>query len=189
MTNCTISGNTANYGGGVYISGGFSIIKNTIIWGNTPNENSINSSATVIYSDVADFSGTGEGNIDSDPLYLGSGNYHLSSDSPCIDKGTSSGAPNTDIEGTPRPQGNGYDMGAYEFFVLPPCPDCSGEDVKITGVNFPCRTCECIGKKSITIGPNVTITKDAKVTFKAPIMNVKPGFYAEPGAVVDMRQD
>ena len=40
---------------------------------------------------------------------------HLSATSPCIDTGTDVGAPPDDIEGTPRPQGSFYDMGAYEY--------------------------------------------------------------------------
>ena len=67
------------------------------------------------YSDISGYSGTGTGNIDQNPLFLGGGNYELSSNSPCIDTGTAEGAPDTDIEGNPRPRGAGYDMGAYEF--------------------------------------------------------------------------
>jgi Ca2+-binding RTX toxin-like protein len=40
--------------------------------------------------------------------------YHLSSTSPAIDKGTSTNAPTYDLEGHARPAGNGYDIGAYE---------------------------------------------------------------------------
>jgi parallel beta-helix repeat protein len=56
----------------------------------------------------------GEGNISQDPLFINN-NYLLSDSSPCIDSGTSLDAPATDIRGTIRPQGGGYDMGAYEF--------------------------------------------------------------------------
>jgi hypothetical protein len=45
----------------------------------------------------------------------GTGDFHLKSTSPAIDKGTSSSAPKTDIDNTPRPQGAGIDIGAYEF--------------------------------------------------------------------------
>lgn len=43
------------------------------------------------------------------------GDYHLVIGSPAIDAGTSSSAPSTDIEGASRPQGAGYDIGAYEY--------------------------------------------------------------------------
>ncbi|MBI2506193.1 MAG: right-handed parallel beta-helix repeat-containing protein [Candidatus Latescibacteria bacterium] len=45
----------------------------------------------------------------------GTGDYHLASGSPCIDAGTDLGAPATDLDGNPRPQGAGYDIGPYEF--------------------------------------------------------------------------
>jgi hypothetical protein len=44
----------------------------------------------------------------------GSGNYHLAPGSAAIDAGTATGAPTTDIDGTPRPQGNAVDIGPYE---------------------------------------------------------------------------
>jgi len=56
-----------------------------------------------------------------DPLFVDmiNGNYRLQPESPCIDAGTSAGAPGDDIEGVTRPQGAGYDMGAYEFGGTP----------------------------------------------------------------------
>jgi len=41
--------------------------------------------------------------------------YHLTATSPCIDAGTSEGAPVTDFDGNTRPVGNGWDIGAYEY--------------------------------------------------------------------------
>ncbi len=41
--------------------------------------------------------------------------YHLTETSPCIDAGTSEGAPLTDFDGNTRPIGNGWDIGAYEY--------------------------------------------------------------------------
>ena len=46
---------------------------------------------------------------------LAAGDYHLAASSPCIDAGTPAGAPATDLEGALRPQGAGYDLGAYEY--------------------------------------------------------------------------
>jgi hypothetical protein len=43
----------------------------------------------------------------------GTGDYHLAPGSPCIDAGTSQGAPAQDYAGAPRPQGAGLDIGPY----------------------------------------------------------------------------
>ncbi|HEY4238601.1 MAG TPA: choice-of-anchor Q domain-containing protein [Kofleriaceae bacterium] len=51
----------------------------------------------------------------SDPQFVDENarDYHLMSSSPAIDLSTA--GPATDIEGTSRPQGSGYDLGAYEY--------------------------------------------------------------------------
>jgi parallel beta-helix repeat protein len=62
----------------------------------------------------------GTGSMSSDPLYA---SYELQAGSPCIDAIPSSGAGDTateDIEGNPRPQGDGHDMGCYENPVIIP---------------------------------------------------------------------
>lgn len=41
-------------------------------------------------------------------------NFHLLETSLAVDNGTSAGAPSEDYEGNPRPQGEEYDIGAYE---------------------------------------------------------------------------
>ncbi len=62
----------------------------------------------------------GNGNISADPDFINPSwggeiyDYHLDGDSPCIDSGTATNAPGSDIEGTFRPKGSGYDMGVYE---------------------------------------------------------------------------
>lgn len=52
------------------------------------------------------------------------GNFHLSSTSPCIDTGNSALVPSFDFDDVNRPQGAGYDIGAYEFlsgyYTTPP---------------------------------------------------------------------
>jgi hypothetical protein len=42
---------------------------------------------------------------------------HLVAGAAAIDTGSPDLAPNIDVEGRPRPQGAGYDLGAYEFPV------------------------------------------------------------------------
>lgn len=68
-------------------------------------------------SQVGEF---GTGNIYDDPRFVlpafgSTGDYHLQRGSPAIDAGTSAGAPHIDLEVRQRPQGKGYDIGAYEF--------------------------------------------------------------------------
>jgi hypothetical protein len=65
------------------------------------------------------YSGTafaGEGCFSEDPLFVGGKHHdlHLKSSSPCIDRGLEAGV-FVDIEGDPRPYGNGYDIGADEW--------------------------------------------------------------------------
>ncbi|HKZ54032.1 MAG TPA: right-handed parallel beta-helix repeat-containing protein [Anaerolineales bacterium] len=43
------------------------------------------------------------------------GDFHLTASSPAIDVGSPQDTPSTDLEGVRRPQGAGYDIGAYEF--------------------------------------------------------------------------
>ncbi|MDZ7832997.1 MAG: right-handed parallel beta-helix repeat-containing protein [Desulfobacterales bacterium] len=63
---------------------------------------------------------------DNDPLAGGDSDYHLSPSSPVIDEGIASDAtfnltaPSDDLDGTSRPQGMGYDLGAYEYLVTTP---------------------------------------------------------------------
>ncbi|MCK5797458.1 MAG: IPT/TIG domain-containing protein [Deltaproteobacteria bacterium] len=59
--------------------------------------------------------------IPGDPRFVNaaSHDYHLSAGSPAIDTGAKASVP-VDRDGVPRPQGAGFDVGAYEF--LPPKP-------------------------------------------------------------------
>jgi hypothetical protein len=54
--------------------------------------------------------------VNKDPLFVspGADDYHLLADSPAIDAGLNVGVIN-DLDGNLRPQGSGYDIGAYEF--------------------------------------------------------------------------
>ncbi|MCK4311618.1 MAG: right-handed parallel beta-helix repeat-containing protein, partial [Candidatus Cloacimonetes bacterium] len=152
IINNTISNNTATYqGGGIsitYISSPITI--NTILWGNEANlsGNEIyirhyDCEPEFYYCDIqgglnafgygqgVSFNGVYENNLDSDPLFLGSGEnpYSLLEYSPCIDAGipdtTGLNLPPWDIIGNFRiwdGDNNGsaiIDMGAYEFGAPP----------------------------------------------------------------------
>ncbi|MCH7772450.1 MAG: T9SS type A sorting domain-containing protein [Bacteroidetes bacterium] len=64
----------------------------------------------------------GSNAITSDPLFTNPSNrdFTLLAGSPAIDAGTALGSPyNVDKNGSPRPLGNGWDMGAYENYSGP----------------------------------------------------------------------
>ena len=58
--------------------------------------------------------------IYANPLYVNSGsfNFNIQSTSPAINAGNTIAEIMYDIEGTPRPQGSAYDIGAFEFNTL-----------------------------------------------------------------------
>jgi hypothetical protein len=68
------------------------------------------------------------------------------------------------------------------------CPGCSINDVEIADKDFT-SNCICIGYKTITLGPNVTIKKDVSVIFSAPKVYIKSYFHAEPGSVVSIETE
>ncbi|HEY6106047.1 MAG TPA: choice-of-anchor Q domain-containing protein, partial [Anaeromyxobacteraceae bacterium] len=52
--------------------------------------------------------------LQADPMFLSSSDFHVSPTSPAINTGTSTRAPATDFDGVARPQGAGFDIGAFE---------------------------------------------------------------------------
>jgi hypothetical protein len=112
FTNCIFSSNTATVSGGA-VFGYYSSItmKNSILWGDTPEEIFVDGgSTTVSYSDV-EGGFAGEGNIDADPCFAdaASGDYHLLGGSPAINAGD----PGSDWINEPWPNGVRINMGAY----------------------------------------------------------------------------
>jgi hypothetical protein len=94
---------------------------NNVLTGNIPNTCSANDCI---------------GNLLTNPLFVnyqldGSGDYHLKTFSPVIDAGTSMGAPSTDFENNPRPQGKGFDIGPYEYVVATPPPTRTPEGTRL----------------------------------------------------------
>jgi hypothetical protein len=108
LMNCTIAGNTSSAGGGIYNEKLATVeLENCIVWKNSLSGISIESgSVTSSWSCVAPFRG-GTGNIGSDPMFIDepNGDYHLHSDSPCIDAGDPGSLRDSD--------GTLSDMGAF----------------------------------------------------------------------------
>jgi predicted outer membrane repeat protein len=124
IVNSTIASNSASSGGAIANDVNSTVeISNSILWGNAPDEiaNAGGSTTTVDHSDV-EGGYLGDGNIDADPLFRDASidDYRLGCGSPCIDTGTSTGAPADDLLDVSRAQGDGFDMGAYEFENLAP---------------------------------------------------------------------
>ena len=86
------------------------VIRNNIIW---ESGTAIRIGSTVPQSQI-----TSDHNlIGVDPKFVNpaGANFHLQSGSPAIDSGSSLNAPSSDFDNNPRPQGAGYDIGAFEF--------------------------------------------------------------------------
>lgn len=62
----------------------------------------------------------GDKYVEGDPLFVDPSavDLHLRAGSPAIDSGSPAGAPADDIDGQPRPQGRGYDIGADERLAV-----------------------------------------------------------------------
>ncbi len=126
LMHCTMSGNSADYmGGGLYTYESSLTITNCILWGDSAHSQGpeiylSSGSAVVTYSDVQG-GWSGEGNINTHPLFAGLGDFHLTLSSPCIDSGTDAGV-HTDMDSDVRPLGAGFDMGADEY------PECWDRD-------------------------------------------------------------
>jgi parallel beta-helix repeat protein len=145
ITNCTISGNSAKRnGGGIFLANTSSLmpITNSIIWGNTDISGQSLSAQiygglpNVWFSCVQDDNpndanipfGADNFNIDDNPRFVApgfwdanfwhNGDYHLLTNSPCIETGNPSFTyhpGDTDIDGQPRLMGRYIDIGADEF--------------------------------------------------------------------------
>jgi CSLREA domain-containing protein len=144
VTNSTISGNTvgtAGSGGGISHQGGTVTLLNTIVASNTGGNcaaaigagtignggNNIDDGTTCGWdSEKGSMSST---NPQLEALALNSPGttqtHALKAGSPAIDGVTynaPNSAPSTDQRGVPRPQGDRYDIGAYEYAQQPPPP-------------------------------------------------------------------
>ena len=119
LTNCTISSNSAtNAGGGAY----YGTLNNCIVYFNI-STNGANcyqdqTGGVLNYCCTAPLPANGIGNMTNNPLFLNplTGDFHLQSNSPCINSGNNAYvSTTTDLDGNPRIVGGTVDIGAYEF--------------------------------------------------------------------------
>ncbi len=140
FVNCTITGNwvsSTGRGGGLFSLGAPVTLVNSIVWNNRGDSIEETTPVTAKYSCIqGETVWPGEGNINTDPLFVAAsdwddpgtpedsrddvpleGDYHLRPDSPCVDSGSFVESSAVDIEGTPRPCGAAFDIGAFESGV------------------------------------------------------------------------
>jgi hypothetical protein len=131
MRNITIINNTFYHNGSVWGGGIFvenSDADNLVIRNNICSQNvlfqigveQVGSNLTIDHNLVDGPKGNDENDgvdvVEGDPMFVSplGGDFHLRSGSPAIDAGSSDDAPSDDFDGAPRPQGAGYDIGAFE---------------------------------------------------------------------------
>jgi len=128
LNNCTVYGNTASAQGGGLASLGaaaptYLYVSNCIVYGNTAPTGSnyffmFVGELTFNYCSTAPVPTNGTGNITGDPQLVNpfGGDFHLQSNSPCINAGNNTYVSGTnDLDGNPRIVGGMVDIGAYEY--------------------------------------------------------------------------
>jgi len=153
---CTIVANVAQNAGAMTLCNG--AVNNSIIWANRPNGALILESCVPLYSCLQE-GAEGLGSIVSDPCFIEPGywdangtpddtaddfwvhgDYHISTDSPCVDAGNYAycmSVPGTDLDNQMRLAGTQIDMGCYETdSVTDPDTDwLSTQDEKLYGTD------------------------------------------------------
>ena len=115
FVNNTVYGNTTvNGGGGLCFARGTPTVCNNIFWGNSSTANGqqidyIQTTVPTIEYSIIEGGWPGEGNLDSDPLFVDpeNGDFNLLAGSPCINAG--------DPDGPLDPDGSVADIGAYYY--------------------------------------------------------------------------
>ncbi len=119
LINCTVVSNSAVSLPGGAAGGGIvgCTLTDCIVYYNSSSEAGPNFwNSTMNYCDTTPLPTNGVDNITNDPAFVGGGDFHLQSNSPCINSGNNAYiATSTDLDGNPRIVGGTVDIGAYEY--------------------------------------------------------------------------
>jgi hypothetical protein len=127
--------NNSIYNNTVYGNGDFAIALNGGAQGTYLRNNILYNNLNGIYN--VSGGAVVDHNLQSSPNFVNAaaGDFHLQSGSAAIDAGTNTGVPN-DYDGSNRPQGAGYDDGAYEVGVTSP----TATNTSVPPTNTPTKT-------------------------------------------------
>jgi len=121
LNNCTLVANVASSSGGGTTAG--SLINCIVYYNTAPTGSNYASGASFNCSCTMPLPGSSSGCFTNAPLFVNraAGNFHLQSNSPCIDVGNNTYVKGPiDLDGNPRVSGGTIDVGAYEFQALDP---------------------------------------------------------------------
>ena len=137
VINTTIASPTLSNGPAIYIGTGAVTITNTIVAsysiGISNAVGTVREDYNLFFSNVITSVGLithGAHKLVNDPRFVDppADDYHLASTSAAIDRGVDAGV-HADLDGNPRPQGAGYDIGAYESLFVTPCKPITRVDI------------------------------------------------------------
>jgi hypothetical protein len=117
--------------------------------------------------------------VEGDPLFVNSGSadFHLKKGSPAIDYGSSQGAPTMDYDGISRPQGMGFDIGAFEYQSSSSAPQIS---LSTTILNF-----NAIFGSASTLDSSFTVSNSGTGTLNWSISNNDSWINTQPQSGAD----